>query len=177
MASQWSAAFWRPWIKESDLPLPPCTKPWVACEITVQHGRKHTVIVDREDAHLLRDYRWSTYTRGYLNATVDGERRTLHRLIARAGPGTVVDHVSGDINDNRRENLRVVSCAVNIRNQQARNQLGVKGVYKQRNGKYKVQIQTTEGKFKNHGTFATLAGAAEKAREVLVARDGEFARF
>jgi hypothetical protein len=61
----------------------------------------------------------------------------LSRFIMNPPPDLVVDHIDGDIFNNRRENLRIVNHRQNTLNQKARSNSGFKGVciYKKHNGK------------------------------------------
>jgi hypothetical protein len=55
----------------------------------------------------------------------------MHRLVMNAGKGRVVDHIQSDAKlDNRRENLRIVTPAQNVRNTRVRrdSSTGFKGV-------------------------------------------------
>lgn len=66
---------------------------------------------------------------------VDGGPIGLSRLILGAEPGEIVDHINGDIFDNRRANLRICTHAENMRNRRvaANNASGFKGVYRRKN--------------------------------------------
>ncbi len=108
-------------------------------------------------------------------------RVQMHRLIAsrvgEIGPKMVVDHINGDTLDNRRENLRIVSQQVNIRNRKAANRTSVSGIrgvrFYRPNGKWAASISIREegrpnGQRTVHlGYFATAeeATAARKAGE------------
>lgn len=59
-------------------------------------------------------------SRGYYYINLWGKTESLHKLIASAfigdSTGFDIDHINGDRLDNRAENLRIVSRAVNINN-------------------------------------------------------------
>jgi hypothetical protein len=66
----------------------------------------------------------------------------LSRFIMNPPADMVVDHINGDIYDNRRENLRVANHRQNALNQKARNNSGFRGVcvYKAKNGRNYCQV-------------------------------------
>jgi len=88
------------------------------------------VLVDEEDfaeASKIRWYLSETKGKG-VRSTIRsefGEAKTvyLHRLILNAQPGTCVDHINGDVCDNRRANLRIVNTLQNAENRQHANRL------------------------------------------------------
>lgn len=93
----------------------------------------------------------------------------LHRYITGNTKG-VVDHINHNTLDNRKENLRVVSNADNIRNGVVRtnNKTGVNGVYfrKDRN-KYIAKIKVNY-KSIHLGNFNTLEEAAKVRRNAEI---------
>ncbi|MFS0841247.1 HNH endonuclease [Paenibacillus sp. 1P03SA] len=90
----------------------------------------------------------------------------LHRLLTKAPPGLVVDHINGDTLDNTSENLRVCTPAENHQNITAPpwSRTGVRNVYELSNGKYRVQIGYN-GEQHRFGTYDSLYEAAQVARE------------
>lgn len=78
--------------------------------------------VDDDDYELLSRFNWCA-GKGSKNKTYyalrgvkeDGVARRIymHRIIAQAGPGEIVDHKNHDTLDNRKENLRLGSQALN----------------------------------------------------------------
>lgn len=52
----------------------------------------------------------------------------LHRVVAAAKDGDLVDHINRDKNDNRAENLRIASKSLNNYNKPINNELG-RGIY------------------------------------------------
>lgn len=84
----------------------------------------HTVIVDDEDAQLFEGRKWRAVeqTRGkfYIRwqSRISGKFFCLylHRLIASAPDGSVVDHIDGDTLNCRRSNLRIGDHVLNARN-------------------------------------------------------------
>lgn len=107
---------------------------------------------------------------GYINVVVDGKGYTLHRIAillstGKYEKGTQVDHINHDRSDNRLENLRVVSHAVNMRNQSKRNtnKTGITGViirYTQRGTKRYAANITVNYKSIFLGNYDTLEEAA-----------------
>lgn len=84
----------------------------------------------------------------------------LHRLIALAKPGELVDHRNGDTLDNRSENLRLTTNRLNQGNQRrVRGKVELKGVTLER-GKYRARIRCG-GKKLSLGNYATKEEAAK----------------
>src|SRR4051812_31593824 len=77
-----------------------------------------SVLVDAEGYESLSRLTWSVvwpnsrckHVYFYTTKQVKGVRvmPRLHRLIAKAQPGQIVDHINGDTLDNRKANLRIV---------------------------------------------------------------------
>ena len=135
------------------------------------------VQVDPEDSWLLDAYNWS------INAHTDrlfyvksSYGLKLHRLIANAPPGMVVDHINGDTLDNRRENLRVCTNAENVKGQhRARGASQYKGVYWNKHSqKWAVQIGGVV--LREHlGRYVDEKDAARAYNEAALRIYGEFA--
>jgi hypothetical protein len=144
-----------------------------AVHFEVNGGR--TALVSHEDADLAL-LRWSasgSSHRTYLRRKEGGRgSRTLllHRVVAeRMGDLPTkrdVDHINGNVLDNRRENLRVVSRAVNMRNfagLRPNNTSGVVGVsFDKSRGKWVANIKVNNQHVRL-GRFETLE-AAKAAR-------------
>ena len=122
--------------------------------------------VDQCDAHLLVEYTW-VHSAGASAVTAwnrgVGGNVALHQLIARAPQGFVVDHINGDVCDNRRSNLRICRQQENARNVAARKDKAVryKGVArsKGRSRPYRAYIWL-DGRQKHLGCFVTAEEAA-----------------
>jgi hypothetical protein len=82
----------------------------------------YAVLIDDDMAERIAQYTWHKEKIGYFSAYKKGTGRknleiiTLHRFIARAKKGEIVDHINGDTLDNRRENLRICKQAENAKN-------------------------------------------------------------
>lgn len=108
----------------------------------------------------------------------------MHRAIANAGAGEVVDHIDGDGLNNTRANLRICTQADNLRNRRKpRHYRGVatssqfKGVtWMEREKRWSVYIGTdSERKF--IGLFSSEIEAARAYDEAARQHHGEFARL
>jgi len=117
---------------------------------------------------------------GYLRTTVDGTLHLNHRLIWLLFHGTwpkVVDHINGNKQDNRIENLRACTQLENSQNQQLRrsNTSGVKGVsWRPDKNRYRARI-TINGKEACLGHFLTLEEAEQAVVKARLSYHGEFA--
>lgn len=109
---------------------------------------------------------------GYREISIDGKKPKAHRLIWAYVNGDIpagmqIDHINGIRDDNRLENLRLVTNAENRRNQSMRsdNSSGVMGISWHRLGrKWQANIKI-DGRSKHLGLFDTIeAAAAARAR-------------
>lgn len=150
----------------------------------------HILLIDDADYDLIRGTSWSVqyqYKDGVklldfpscVRGWVNGKTTSIHAVLMNPPKGMKVDHINGDILDNRRCNLRICTNAENIRNSRrySCNRLGIKGVSKERTGKFRAQIRNNEGKHLHLGTFETADAAHQAYVEAAKKYHGEFARF
>lgn len=154
------------------------------------YPRKSLVLVDLEDALILRKFRWSILNTGYAAAKFArrGKHKTflLHRVIMNAPMGMTVDHINGNKLDNRRRNLRLATKSQNCINRPKYPRKGLvstsefKGVFFSRDPK---RIKRWKAEVRHMGR-AYYAGRYDTAVEAAVAYDkkavevyGEFARL
>lgn len=84
--------------------------------------KKLHAIIEEADAEEIGNYTWtastSTKSEYALRKGRKGEPKTvhMHRIIARAKPGEIVDHINRNTLDNRRSNLRLCTAAQNVIN-------------------------------------------------------------
>jgi len=118
--------------------------------------------------------------KGYLLAWLKNWRFRCHRLawLYMTGKWTAheIDHINGVTDDNRWANLRECSHPQNNHNQGMRrtNKSGVKGVYRNKRGKWHVQV-CLNYKIHHGGLFDDLADAEKAARKLREELHGEFA--
>ena len=131
----------------------------------IEH-RNNQCIIDDEDAELARRYKWRKDTStGYwaTHIRVDGCKKKLylHRLITKNDTPNPTDHINHDKDDNRRENLRIVSYALNARNRSVKsnNQTGYTNIFKE-GKKYVIQARIN-GKTSRLGKFESIPEALE----------------
>jgi len=119
---------------------------------------------------------------GYLRIGIKRRYFLAHRLVFLLHHGHMpkyVDHIDGNKQNNRVENLRVATKAQNCQNQKVRstNTSGIKGVsWHIVRKKWQVNI-CANGVQKYIGLFNELADAQKAAIEARSANHGEFARY
>ena len=92
-------------------------------------------IIDVDDVNKIKLYTWNrNYQRGnYIIANkrkhIDGKRGTIHlaRYIMNCPKNMIVDHINGNVSDNRKNNLRICNSAENGYNRISNN--SHKGIY------------------------------------------------
>ena len=116
---------------------------------------------------------------GYWFVGLNRRRYLAHRLawlyMTGEWPPEEIDHVNGDRADNRWANLRLASKSQNMANAPAKksNKLGMRGVFKTRNGRYQAQI-TVNRQVKHLGTFNTPEEARAAYLKASRQGHGEF---
>lgn len=119
---------------------------------------------------------------GYVRINVAGKFYYAHRLawlyVTGEWPQHQVDHINGDPNDNRWENLRQATPRQNRGNKgvQSNSLTGVKGVTWNAKEKRWIAYLSPNGKFKRIGSFRNLEDAKRARSEAAREFFGEFSR-
>lgn len=119
--------------------------------------------------------------KGYLSLWYDGRIRRVHQVAWYQTYGywpTIIDHIDGDILNNRIDNLREVTNSQNQMNKglQKNNKSGTKGVYLQNGGPlWRVQVRTG-GIVRTWNSIDCLELAALVADEARAKYQGSFDR-
>lgn len=128
------------------------------------------------DWDVVTKHSWTTNKANYLVATINQKTVRLSRFLMKPHQNMVVDHINGDVLDNRRENLRITTQKNNSRNSTVaiNNTSGFTGVkiIHLRGGKtrYRARI-TVNRKEIGLGTYDTIDEA------VLARKKGEVKYF
>jgi hypothetical protein len=130
----------------------------------------------------LTDFSMSANRKGYIQFRDRGKKQLLHRYVMGLQPGDKrhVHHVNGDVKDNRRSNLRIVTCSENNRAKpkSKRNTSGLIGVYKRlTDGKYVAQIRAWDNGKKKSRWLGSYWGKNEAGRAydaAVRARGGDY---
>ncbi|UOF77957.1 homing endonuclease [Caudoviricetes sp.] len=137
-------------------------------EIYIPITGSAAVLVDERDVPLVVWSKWHLHA-GYAAKwvrTKNGRKKVyMHRVIARAGRGQIVDHINCDKLDNRRSNLRIASRALNRVNVKRDTQMGVS--HQPNNPKNPWRARFAKEYL---GSFATYEEAvmARQARETML---------
>lgn len=123
--------------------------------------------VSIEDIKKIRGHHWTLNGNGYVKTYKDTHPIYMHRLLTNCPDNLEVDHINHDKLDNRKENLRIVTRAVNQRNS------NYKCIYKIKNRNlkkpYLVRI-IKDGKLflcKYYETENDAIAAAKTARKIV----------
>lgn len=151
----------------------------------------HALFLYHEDGTLIRKVRTNPRApegtvagcankAGYLRIRVNGKLYMNHRLIWFMHHGTwptALDHINGDKQDNRIENLRPCTQTQNMQNckNKKSSTTGVKGVtWNKEKSRYRARL-TVKGKEKFVGYYLTLSEAEEAIKVVREEHHKEFA--
>lgn len=138
------------------------------------------VLVDPEDAHLLRDRCWHI-NYGYVKRNRwkhEGKGMVLlHREIMRPPEGMFVDHINLNRCDCRKSNMRICNQAQNMANRpKFKNSVWPKGVTLERSGRWKALIYK-EKEIHRLGLYDTPEEAHAAYVKAAAELHGEFARL
>ena len=139
---------------------------------------------DLEDYDKIKDYCWHFNKRDYLEAknTTKKHKNTklvqMHQIILESSDSKIPDHIHGEKskNDNRKNNLRLVTISQNAMNAKLRvnNSSGVTGVrWNKKMNKYIAYIQK-EGTNHYHGSFNNFEDAVKARKEAEKKYFGEY---
>lgn len=139
-------------------------------------------IVDDQDQWLLTSAAWvpqvSRSRAVYWKAKVGGKVQYLHRLLAGAGNGELVDHIDGDTINNRRSNLRRCDWSGSNANRQRKrtSRAPYKGITQTPSGRWLAQIMWRK-QYHRVGLFDSAELAAAAYDQKAIELHGEFARI
>lgn len=137
-------------------------------------------IVDTEDYEYLNQWKWDISPLGYVTRAWI----RIHRVIMKAPDDMEVDHINGDLLDNRKCNLRICTHAQNSKNRKP-NKNGkskFKGVTwreekkKSTSRRWRVRI-SIDGKRIHVGDYITEREAAIAYNNAALKYHGEYARL
>jgi len=138
-------------------------------EVILRNGG--SALIDDEDAALVIGLSWSWSQNKNVKYVRSG-RRYLHRVIARAKPGEIVDHINGDGLDNRKSNLRITNHQGNKANSHnGKYTSKFIGVSKMENGKYRSMAKL-HGRVCHLGVFDSEESAAKAYDKFVLAHRG-----
>jgi hypothetical protein len=148
-------------------------------------GKGHVAVIDDEDAELVIGYKWypmtvvgKVYGAGWKHLPPGRFFVHLHRLIANAQPGEIIDHADGDTLNCRRNNLRRVTRQQNNANRRPNRKPAssqYKGVFLcRRTGRFRARI-TYNWKRIYLGYFEREEDAARAYNAKAAELFGEFA--
>ena len=126
---------------------------------------------------LLDEHIWHATPPGYTRTTIQVDRKSkgifLHRMIMDCPEDKVIDHINRCKYDNRVDNLRICTTAMNNRNMPRRktNTSGITGVARviTTNGGYRwvAAIHDWNGNYLREGFSCTLLGEEEAKRRTV----------
>lgn len=143
-------------------------------------GTTNKAIIDDEDFPLISSHKWSFSRSTKYPRCVNkkGETVYMHRLLMGLthGDPRCVDHINGNVLDNRKENLRLCTKQQNACNKRNKDlpKSGFRGVRKSSKNRWQA-VLTIRGKTKVLGTFIEKTEAARAYDKEAIRLFGEFA--
>ena len=139
--------------------------------------KNYECIIDKDDFNKVCNIKTSwclLYNKGRIESVVtkiqtQKVRKSikLHQLIMNNTTDLVIDHINGNVLDNRKENLRLVTVAENNTNVKDYHvsSSGYQNIYLEKDGKYAVRIKP-----KRYGRYNTLEEAIRIRDEITINR-------
>lgn len=144
-------------------------------------SKNQIVRFDEEDIDVATACLWNIDTVGYCRGLLNGVDTRFHREIMRKYydiDGVEIDHKNGDINDNRKSNLRIATHSENMKNshERPRGSRLHKGVSQKTSGKWLSEI-TCDGERVRVGLYDDFDDACKAREEAELLLFGEFSRL
>lgn len=148
-------------------------------------NREKPAIIDIEDYEKVEKYHWTKTTRDYTVSHIDVNGKLkkiyLHRLIMGVEDKKTklnVDHINGNVLDNRKINLRFATQLQNCWNKRlnSNNTLGVAGVREIRNAKIWNARIIVNYKVIHLGNYRDINEAIKARKEAEIKYFGEYRR-
>lgn len=119
-------------------------------------------VIDTEDMGKISKSTWCKNKAGYPVARANNKLIRLNRFVLDYTGDLVVDHINGDVSDNRKSNLRICTQKENSRNLKIckNNRTGFTGVQKTKTGRYAAKIMVNRRTI-SLGTFDDINDAIE----------------
>ena len=138
------------------------------CLYNIKQKEIARALIDKDDLNKIKNYKWCLGKNGYVIGNNQG-KILLHQLILGKKEGYVIDHISHNELDNRKQNLRFATMSQNSINRK-----NVKGYcwYKLR-AKWKVEIGVNCKKI-HLGYFINKQDAIEARKQAELKYHGEF---
>ena len=123
----------------------PCGGTFLELMMKYYTGGGIEFLISPEDLPLLESSSWHLST-GYVARIRNGKREFLHNLLLKKPSSRyVVDHVTGNKLDNTRENLQIVTRAVNTLKGKRFCGNQSRGVQQAKSGKWRARISLPQG--------------------------------
>jgi len=140
-------------------------------------------LVDKQDYALLKDCHCrQAGLKGYVSCGIPDEtgkkqQTYIHRYIMQCPSDKLVDHINGDVLDNRRSNLRIATAQQNQWNKgkQSNNTTGYKCIYKSAKG-FDVRL-VVNGQTHEVGWFPNIRDAVSAYNEAAARLHGKHAKL
>jgi hypothetical protein len=134
------------------------------CLLNGKYGKGKYFMFSPEDLNLVHLASWFLTKKGYVYGHLRGTQKDcfFHKLVIDVPENFQVDHINGNKQDNRRDNIRIVEGFQNQANKIAC------GVRKQRNGTFQSEVRF-KGRVYYLGTFSSF----ETARLAYITKKNE----
>ncbi len=152
--------------------------------VLINLSQAMSAIIDEADLPSVAKHRWSARRRGdgkfAAVRSLPGRRsQYMHRFILGVEDRRLfVDHINGNPLDNRRENIRVCTCAENNRNHNGANRNSKSGhlgvLWARKHAKWQAYI-SLNNKHRHLGLFARIEDAIAARAKAEIEMFGHFA--
>jgi hypothetical protein len=135
-------------------------------------------LIDIDDLNRVLQHCWSLDSKGYVRTSINRKQVMLHRFLIKTSDNSQIDHIDGNILNNRKSNLRICTKQQNSCNLKTpkNNTSGYKGVYlDKRSFKWYARINY-KNKVIHLGVFDKFEDAVKARKEAEIKYFKDFKR-